>query len=461
MPDSDPIPTSPNFVPGVGRLVTDRYDFEGHVIGTEFRHTAGNIDLLPSLVIGGITYTDVQSAIAAINALTEPPVITPATIGITTANLGIVTLGGDFGGSALVPRVTGLQGKPVNTVPPAVNNVLTWGGTSWGAAPANAFFASGDLSGSNTLQSVISITGSAGVVSIASTGAAITWTSSTVTPSITQVTPGSGSGTNMSMVAQAGATGGNAGGSLVLSSGPGSGTGLAGPGNLALQLGGIGNLLEATYLSTSNRVLSLARPAALTTSQMPTNTGDLVVFVGNAATVPTASPSNGAILYATGGQLWTADALGNNFLINNGTTSPQTLGSLSLTSGEVITYLDFATSVHLGATPVIAHTYVPPTNTVIYVECKFAAKGVTQTDGALYTVVQGYNVSGGGAVTPVGTNTYPDQRSAGAVGFTTGLFQPTITTAGGDILVNTGYNSTYGFNISWVVTTKLTIVQTS
>ena len=431
-----------------------------NVIGTEFRHTAGNIDLLPSLVIGGITYTDVQSAIAAINALTEPPVITPATIGITTANLGIVTLGGDFGGSALVPRVTGLQGKPVNTVPPAVSNVLTWGGTSWGAAPANAFSASGDLSGSNTLQRVISITGSAGVVSIASTGSTIAWTSTTPTPIITQITPGSGAGQNMSVIAQAGFTG-NQGGSLILSSGAGTAPGGSVGNGVAIQLGGLGNLVEATYLPTSNRVLSLTRAGGLTISQMPVNTGDLVVYVGNAAAAPTAAPVGGAILYSKAGQLWTADALGNNFIINNGTTSPQTLGSLSLTSGEVITYLDFAISPHLGATPIIARTYTPPTNTVIYVKCDFVAKGVGHTDGAYYSVVQGFIVSGVGAVSPIGVNTYPSQNSAGAVGFTTGLFPPTITTVGGAILANTGYNSTYGFPINWVVTTKLTIVQTT
>lgn len=459
MPDSDPIPTTPNFVPGVGRLVTDRYDFEGHVIGTEFRHTAGNIDLSPSLVIGGITYTDVQSAIAAVNALAEPPVITIATIGITTANLGIVTLGGDFGGSALVPRVTGLQGKAINTAPPAVGNVLTWGGTSWGPAPASTFTASGDLSGNNILQRVVSITGAAGVVSIASTGSTITWTSTTPTPIITQATPGSGAGQNMSMIAQAGFTG-NPGGSLILSSGAGTAPGSAVGNGVAVQLGGLGNLIEATYLSTSNRVLSLVRSAALTTAQMPVNTGDLVVYVGNAATIPTALPTGGALMWATGNQLWTMDASGNTFQIGSGHANPDVFGNLSLTSGEVITYLDFATTTTNSA--VAARTYLPPTSTAVYVDCEFVAKGVAQADGASWTSRNAFLVSGIGVITTIGTNTFPDARSAGSGTFTTGLTAPVITFSGGNILINTGFaQASYAHNVSWVVTTKFTIVKTS
>ena len=459
MPDSDPIPTSPNFVPGVGRLVTNRYDFEGHVIGTEFRHTAGNIDLFPTLVIGGITYTNVQSAIAAINALTEPPVITSATIGITTANLGIVTLGGDFGGSALVPRVGGLQGRPVNTAPPAVGNVLKWGGTSWGPAAESAFVASGDLGGNNLSQQVISITGAAGVVSIASTGSTVRWTSTTPTPTITQDTPGSGSGQNMSMIAQAGFTG-NQGGSLVLSSGAGTAPGGSVGNGVAIQLGGLGNLMEATYLSTSNRVLSLVRSGALTTSQMPVNTGDLVVYVGNAATIPTALPTGGAIMWATGNQLWTMDASGNTFQIGSGHANPDVFGNLSLTSGQTITYLDFATTTTNAA--VLARTYTPPTSTVVYVDCEFVAKGVGQVDGASWTSRNAFVVSGVGVITTVGTNTFPDSRSAGSGTFTTALTSPVITFSGSNILINTGFaQAAYAYNVSWVVTTKFTIVKTS
>jgi hypothetical protein len=49
-------PQIPNYKPGVGRLVTDRYDFENHVEGNAFRHNALAIDMAnPSAAPGGAT----------------------------------------------------------------------------------------------------------------------------------------------------------------------------------------------------------------------------------------------------------------------------------------------------------------------------------------------------------------------------------------------------------------------
>ena len=48
---------------GPGALVTSRYDFLSHYEGLAFRHTADQIDLLQSLVIGLNTYTNVETAI--------------------------------------------------------------------------------------------------------------------------------------------------------------------------------------------------------------------------------------------------------------------------------------------------------------------------------------------------------------------------------------------------------------
>lgn len=63
-------PQNPNYKPGVGRLVTDRYDFAGHYNGTEFRHNATQIDILnPALVPGGAT--TVELALDAIQGFIE------------------------------------------------------------------------------------------------------------------------------------------------------------------------------------------------------------------------------------------------------------------------------------------------------------------------------------------------------------------------------------------------------
>lgn len=65
----------PNFKPGVGRLATDRYDFESHLEGhnppgfTNFRHTADQTDMNPPVIGGATTVQDsfenVASFIAA------------------------------------------------------------------------------------------------------------------------------------------------------------------------------------------------------------------------------------------------------------------------------------------------------------------------------------------------------------------------------------------------------------
>jgi hypothetical protein len=57
---------------------------------------------------------------------------------------------------------------------------------------------------------------------------------------------------------------------------------------------------EATSLS---RVLALLNLAPITSTQMPTGTGDRVIYIANAGTVPSANPSGGGILYCEGGAL--------------------------------------------------------------------------------------------------------------------------------------------------------------
>lgn len=133
-------PLTPNFVPGVGKLVTTRYDFEQHITGANFRHNAGMIDLSPTVVIGGNTISNVQDAIITITGLLVPPVIPSATIGTNSSNLGLITLGGDIGGSALIPIVTAFQGYKISSLPPSTGNVLTWNGLAWAPAGLSATF---------------------------------------------------------------------------------------------------------------------------------------------------------------------------------------------------------------------------------------------------------------------------------------------------------------------------------
>jgi hypothetical protein len=123
-----PNPITPNFTPGVGKLVTTRFDFEKHIDGASFRHNATMIDLSPSLTVNAVTYTDVQDALTAIIAgLSPPPVYATATV----PGLVQLSTAGDVQGAYNAMKVTGLRGYPITTSPPSTNNVLGWNGVAW------------------------------------------------------------------------------------------------------------------------------------------------------------------------------------------------------------------------------------------------------------------------------------------------------------------------------------------
>jgi hypothetical protein len=119
----------PNYVPGVGSLATSRYDFEQHITGAKFRHTADQIDLTSPLVIDGYTATTVEQALITINNDLNP-VIPQA----TTTSLGIIKLAGNLGGTALLPKVVAIQNIAISTAVPTTNQVLTYNGSAWSPA---------------------------------------------------------------------------------------------------------------------------------------------------------------------------------------------------------------------------------------------------------------------------------------------------------------------------------------
>jgi hypothetical protein len=100
------------------------------------------------------------------------------------------------------------------------------------------------------------------------------------------------------------------GGPFVLSGGGRSSTsGRRGP--MRLGMGATGTTIE-THLeacdvqpeaTSPSRVLSLLLGAAVTTTEMPTGTGDKVIFLANCAVEPTVNPVGGVIIYAHNGAL--------------------------------------------------------------------------------------------------------------------------------------------------------------
>lgn len=443
---SDPL--VPNFkTNSSGRLVTDRFDFQNHVDGVNFRHHADQIDLFPTLVIDGYTKTNVQDALTLLSALILPPVIPDA----TTSVKGIIKLSGDFATSstASIPIVGGLQGRPISTLVPGTNNVLTWDGYVWyPAAATNAFIANGDLAGTSVLQTVIGLTGTAGTVTAACT--TINFINSISTPTIMQATTTSAAGTNLHLLAQTTSFAGANGGNIILSGG-GTSSGLKG--GVKLQVN-IDNIIQITEVASGRRVLSLFKTTDLNTSDMPSGTGDMVMYIRDTVTPPfLGSPTNGSIVYSSGGQVYIMESSGNNFIVGS-IPNPSTWGTLALGNGQTITLRGdgFTTT----TSPAVVWSSLLTDNATTRIDALIIGKEVGTNQSAQFNLSMGYTRNGG-VTASIGTVTNADSRATtpGATGWTI----PDITLSVNTVQVKTGYNA--ATNIYWTAVTQVTICKSA
>lgn len=98
-------------------------------------------------------------------------------------------------------------------------------------------------------------------------------------------------------------------------------------------------MLEAAHLATGRRVVALARAANITTAEMGANTGDLVTFIGNALTIPSADAAvSGHIYYSDGAR--PAWRFNSTNLRLNGTSASATAGAGGALPVTVEGYLD-------------------------------------------------------------------------------------------------------------------------
>lgn len=456
---SDPI--VPNYKKNVGRLVTDRYDFEEHIVGTKFRHNADTIDVVPNLVVGSSTSVNVLEALEALRDATLAPVIADA----TTSNKGIIQLAGDIGGIATNIIVTRIQSKPISSLTPSNGDVLTWDGYTnvWSpAAAVNIFSAGGDLGGNNVLQTVISLTGTQQDVSVGpvvkANNSVINFIN-TVSPLITTDTS-SNNGKFTTIRAQS-ATGTNKNGGAVIIAGgaPGSG-GLKGKVTLQLtssvpagypatSLSGItsSNMVQLSEVIVGKKVLSLCHAADLNAIDMPASTGDMVIYIRNATARPTSgSPSNGAILYAHSGELWIKQQNGDDFQIGTN-QNPNIWGP---TGAQTYTFRNSVPS--FGGSGVLGFSFNLPDQTCVAIDVTLVGKRNASSDSAQFNLRMAYTRQGGGAPIPLGSVTTLDSRTSGAA---SGWNVPQISVSGNTLQIFTG--SETGTVITWLVVTQLTI----
>lgn len=92
-------------------------------------------------------------------------------------------------------------------------------------------------------------------------------------------------------------------GALNLEAGARDGAGLKGAVRLRLNAAAE-TMMEAVELIAGQRVVALCRGSDATTTQLPANTGDRVIYIADCATAPTANPVSGGVLYSSGGDLY-------------------------------------------------------------------------------------------------------------------------------------------------------------
>ncbi len=144
-------------------------------------------------------------------------------------------------------------------------------------------------------------------------------------------------------------------------------------------------IAEVARVANTRRVFAFCRAAPLTTSQMPTNTGDMVMYVGNATIAPsfvvgTNPPASGVIVFSEAACLSTVNS-GN---VRYDLCPADQGGTSNITTSKVV--LRSARTNTANATPVNLDTFTPGTNTVVVVIARVRARDRTADDHAGYVL---------------------------------------------------------------------------
>ncbi len=435
---------NPNYTRGQGRLVTDRFDFEKHVNGTDFNHESSNVTISPAITIDGYARSDVHAAIQALTNIAYPPTIVDASGSVK----GIIRLSNDLGGTAASPTIVGLQNIPVLTTTPYVGEVLTFNGVGWSPeVNANTFVAGGDLTGDNISQIVSSITGTAGIASVAATS--IRYNLGVVSPQFTQENTSSSSGTNLTVQAQTSTFSGGAGGNLILSGGARNGAGIKGGVKLQLNASSSDTLLQVVEAAAGRRVVGLFSNT-ITGTQV--TSGDMVMYVADTTTPPTTDPSGGIILYSEAGIAKVRQ--GSSIVSIGSIPNPSTWGPTGAqvkTSQHTFTTTNASpTNININPDNSIGFTLTNDSTTKfdVIVVARRTDSSTTQT--AQFNLSMGY-VTVGSTPTDIGTVTSSDNR------YTTGADTWTATIDRSSNIVRVRVTGEIGKTINWFVLLQATI----
>ncbi|CAB4196486.1 hypothetical protein UFOVP1290_6 [uncultured Caudovirales phage] len=449
---------TPNYKSNVGRLVTDRYDFEKHINGEDFTHTGNflgsHITIDPVVSIdtntldGTIVCSDANTAIQAISINLANP-IRVNTPSASTIVKGIVQLAGDIKGTSTNVIVSGLQERTVSDALPSDGDLLTWdlGTTSWIPARNAAYFsASGDLNGTNSTQYVASITGDSNILSIKCDNLRF---DESVEPTIYFIDNSSLNGLPFQILGQNSTADSGNGGDIDIKAGAANGTGTGLDGHVSIQTNGK-VALQASSLSSDRTVLSLLGVAGA--SEMPSNTGDCIIYIADAITAPTSgNPVDGCILYSSTGNLRIKQSDGTDFQVGS-LANPFVWGD----SSNPISTSYYVKESRDDDVAKLVTSFVLSDETAVAIDAIFIGKSLTTNKFMYYHKTMGY-VRSGGTSADVGMVT--DIEVARLTGGLSLTEEPTITRSTNTISIKTGRDATY--NIMWSIIVKLYFVADS
>jgi hypothetical protein len=432
---SDPL--VPNYKKNVGRLVTDRFDFQDHLTGDKFRHDANQIDLFPNVVVDGYIKETVQDAITSLSEIIYSPTIPDATV----SSKGAVKLAGDISGTADLVSVVKIQGKPINTIVPLTGQVLTWNGAAWSPeTSANVFSAGLDLDGNNVAQKIIQISGNnLGEVLVPAN--TFTFSEASI-PVFSQEDATATNGSNFNIIAQNSLV--SDGGNVLISGGLGSSK--SGGVTLSLDNNNV-KMIQAAQFSDSRRIIALFGESEITDTEVPD--GDLILYIKDAAAEPNSgTPSNGVLLYSSNGKLNIKESDGNEFIVGS-IPNPSIWGP----SGQQ-TYTSRDSITTTNATTLNIFSYNLPINTSSKLDVIIIGKAVGTADSIQFNLSMGFCTDGVGNITAVGGVNKYDERDTGAFPLT--WTEPDITYSASTVYVVTGAEATT--TIKWFAISQLTMV---
>lgn len=205
---------------------------------------------------------------------------------------------------------------------------------------------------------------------------------------------------------------------LLLSSGNRAGSGLRGA--VQLVLGAVDMMVEVTEVASGRRVVVLNRMSAITTTQLPANTGDGVVYLGNVVTAPTAAPVSGGVGWAdTGALKW----IEPNSAVSEIAYRDAATGAIEKSCRRRVARVQTT-----NATVTTIFSFTVPDNTVVQFCARVTARNQTTAEQGAYVVQHSARRRSAGAAALIGTIDKVAQEEQAA-------WDVTTTTATNDFVI--------------------------